>query len=79
MIVWSTENYGGGNNALVQSKKQQHNNQNRRLISGIVSEQQCKLMSHGNSHIFINHLKASFSSRLQVRLDVPWIQVSNAH
>lgn len=25
------------------------------------------------------HLKASFSSRLQIRLDVPWIQVSNAH
>lgn len=26
-----------------------------------------------------NHLKASFSSRLQIRLDIPWIQVSNAH
>lgn len=28
---------------------------------------------------FIYHLKASFSSRLQVRLDVPWIQIGNAH
>lgn len=30
-------------------------------------------------NVFIYHLIASFSSRLQVRLDVAWIQVSNAH
>lgn len=29
--------------------------------------------------ILSDHLEASFSSRLEVRFDVPWIQVSDAH
>lgn len=29
--------------------------------------------------VLIDHLEARFSSRLEVRFDVPWIQVSDAH
>lgn len=29
--------------------------------------------------VLTDHLETSFSSRLEVRLDVPWIQVSDAH
>ena len=42
-------------------------------------DQQCKLQSHGSSLLLIAHLEAGFSSRLKVRLNVPWIQVSDTH
>lgn len=29
--------------------------------------------------VLADHLETSFSSRLEVRFDVPWIQVSDAH
>lgn len=53
------------------------NNKNMRnhlLKYGVKKREKAKMFIY-----YLYHLKASFSSRLQVRLDVAWIQVSNAH